>query len=413
MLKFKRKVNLHNKFHLVLTDSRTGKVKQEAWAYNIILDRGIENLVHWFSERSGIARMITNDSDGFAHSIFIGEGTGTLDVGRTELFDYLDRKQSSLHAYSFTEAYHTRKAIWTEQEFQNQSIREVGIGGNGVALLNTHALIEDSEGNPITVEKGELDVLTVYSTIFVEIEHPHDTSRFDFVTGHHAADPQGHGIVKSIVGNARFGASGSAISYFLFFGKDGSDIDVEDKPVKDLIGVSYYWDGITLTSSNGYISKRADGKAVVFDVRVPADSEYNVSEGIREIGLGVGMNENYGYSTNPIPIFRCALPLPGVWTGKNIEAEEVGTGDDNQTEFELQWGDIVEGSETIYVNEVAQVKDTDYTINYETGIVTFSTAPGDGLSVTADYSVEYIPKDENHVLDIYLELEFADGGEGS
>jgi len=39
----------------------------------------------------------------------------------------------------------------------------------------------------------------------------------------------------------------------------------------------------------------------------------------------------------------------------------------------------------VFVNAVEQTITTDYTVNLNTGLVTFNTAPGSGLSVTADY----------------------------
>ena len=47
---------------------------------------------------------------------------------------------------------------------------------------------------------------------------------------------------------------------------------------------------------------------------------------------------------------------------------------------------IVPGSEEIYVDETLMAKSADYTIDYETGTITFTTAPGKGAKVEAFYS---------------------------
>jgi len=69
--------------------------------------------------------------------------------------------------------------------------------------------------------------------------------------------------------------------------------------------------------------------------------------------------------------------------GKNI-----GTGDGTTTTFNIPDTPVVVDSETIYVDGTPQVKNTDYTIDYTTGVVTFAVAPTSGAVITADY--EYV-----------------------
>jgi uncharacterized protein (TIGR02217 family) len=77
--------------------------------------------------------------------------------------------------------------------------------------------------------------------------------------------------------------------------------------------------------------------------------------------------------------------------------ENIGVGDNSETQFtikanytfgsksvEVVQGHIVNGTETIYLNG-SEVSTSDYVINYTTGLVTFDTAPGNGVQVTADY----------------------------
>lgn len=40
--------------------------------------------------------------------------------------------------------------------------------------------------------------------------------------------------------------------------------------------------------------------------------------------------------------------------------------------------------------------------------ITFNEPPGEGDVITVDYSVPYIPKDENHVLDLQLSIQFGE-----
>jgi len=71
---------------------------------------------------------------------------------------------------------------------------------------------------------------------------------------------------------------------------------------------------------------------------------------------------------------------------ETVTGETVGTGDGTTTEFNLANRCLQTNTETIYVDGVAQVRDTDYSIDYDTGKITFTTAPASGAVITADYT---------------------------
>ena len=67
-----------------------------------------------------------------------------------------------------------------------------------------------------------------------------------------------------------------------------------------------------------------------------------------------------------------------------ISKEWLGTGDGVKTTFTVQHSPVAPGSERVYL---AGVTTTDYSINYETGEITFDTAPALGVKITADYQI--------------------------
>jgi len=69
-------------------------------------------------------------------------------------------------------------------------------------------------------------------------------------------------------------------------------------------------------------------------------------------------------------------------TDPGTEKEDMWTGNGTQTTFIATAIPIVEDSEQVYVN---QTLTTDYTIDYETGSITFTTAPDDGVEIKATY----------------------------
>lgn len=82
-----------------------------------------------------------------------------------------------------------------------------------------------------------------------------------------------------------------------------------------------------------------------------------------------------------------ALVIAGGVTAKSLSftGESLGTGDGSTTLFTAANTPVATGSETVYLDAAPQTRDTDYTIVYSTGAVTFTVAPGIGVAVTMDY----------------------------
>ncbi|MDP2734623.1 MAG: DUF2460 domain-containing protein [bacterium] len=68
-----------------------------------------------------------------------------------------------------------------------------------------------------------------------------------------------------------------------------------------------------------------------------------------------------------------------------VTGETVGTGDGSTTVFLLDNAPVAPGTLVVYLNGAPQTETTNYTVNYKTGQVTFTSAPGAGVAVTADY----------------------------
>ena len=68
-----------------------------------------------------------------------------------------------------------------------------------------------------------------------------------------------------------------------------------------------------------------------------------------------------------------------------VTAEAVGTGDGVDTTFSLASSPVLSNSETIFVGGSAKARGTDYSVDYDTGAITFSTAPASAAAVSAYY----------------------------
>jgi methyl-accepting chemotaxis protein len=67
---------------------------------------------------------------------------------------------------------------------------------------------------------------------------------------------------------------------------------------------------------------------------------------------------------------------------------DVFTGNGLERTFTLRSPPVAENSETVFVDGVLQVRGVDYTIDYTTGQITFTTPPDDGASIVVVYSAE-------------------------
>jgi len=92
------------------------------------------------------------------------------------------------------------------------------------------------------------------------------------------------------------------------------------------------------------------------------------------------------HSVGAAPDFADSKKTFAVVTGKAIvTGESVGTGGGTETVFNLTSFPVVPDSETIYLDAV---ETTAYTLDDASGEITFTTAPGAGVAITADYDYE-------------------------
>lgn len=149
-MKAKVGVNFHNRFDVVKNGEWVG------YAENIILDQMYD--------------VICNFTSNWFYRIYFGTGTGIPTSDRTALFSSLGYKNAETDniVKAFPTSSFTRKITLLPSEYVGETITEVGIATSG-GLLLTHAMIKDSEGNPLSVEKTDLDVVEIYATVFTTI----------------------------------------------------------------------------------------------------------------------------------------------------------------------------------------------------------------------------------------------------
>ena len=65
--------------------------------------------------------------------------------------------------------------------------------------------------------------------------------------------------------------------------------------------------------------------------------------------------------------------------------EQIGAGDGTTTKFKTHLAPVISESETITVDGAEQTRDTDYSIDNGTGVITFGSAPAGGMVVKCSY----------------------------
>lgn len=300
MIRVDAKTNIRNRFDIECKDIRTGEV-QKFQAHNIVLDQMWSRLVNFQTYFSYIR---------------FGTGTGALNPARTSLFN--DSGGKSATSVSRLRALPTsrwmRQIVINPEEYVGHELTEVGVAyGSGSTDLVTHAFLEDSEGNPISIVKTDTMVVTIYATIFIELGEltdmyggqwrwvmpPSSNQLINYLTGYASYPTQRFRVTRARGFAPEFHEGVAPTSH----GRS-SDILVAD------------W------------SKDAANKRVTTPVR-----RLGISDGNGEIrGFGLGSSDVLG-------TFRGQFPIPGVFTGHIIEGEPVDVGDGETTGFNLQWND--------------------------------------------------------------------------
>lgn len=332
MVEQKAMVSIHNRFDIVVRDAVTEEIIEEFKAENIVLDRMYTRLLNFQT---------------YFSQIVFGSGSGTPTVGRTTLFNRIGSKASTteevIRAYP--------RSIWTQkirlgtEEFNGSIITEVGISETSTNI-NTHAMISDAEGNPLSVEKNSLRIVDIYATVFVEM-YDVDSGLFWY----------GDGLRNYLTGS---GAAGNTL------------------------GISF---------ANDVVTRAGTIVTNVSEKSVKSSARFNVDD----------LNREIRYMDWTAIGLRCEIPRPGVFEGIQKNAVKIGVGDGIKTTFKIPQSYITDLA--MLVNGTLN---TNWTFT-SSGMVKFNTPPAVGDIITANYFCKLYPKDSGHIFDASMKIQFGIG----
>lgn len=308
MIELKAPMSIKNEYVLELYD-KDGKLKDKAYAYNLVTD------LFWAT-----AFNLDNGWEPFSW-LYIGTGTGTPSTSDTKLFRSLVGLAVTLTNVSY--AYPTSTATYTATFAASSSaigvITEVGFNRQNYPTgLYTHAMLQDSEGNPITINKTDTDTLIVTAKVHCTVSASDDLKLVS---------------AGSFIG---FNRTFNVKSYCL----NPDAYRLSASPYSPLYS--------TLSVNNSTASASPSARSFTSSVkRIDKDT-----------GNGCYVNAVYadGFGT-------VQLPNESIFPAYELQPMPVGTGDGSTTEFKCPIPDFVKNTETITVDGVELTRDVDYTVD--------------------------------------------------
>lgn len=149
--------SIHNRFDLEVIDSKTGQLKRTVQGFNTICNQ------LW-------TRLFTPET--YNSYIHYGSGSGTPSSSDTSLFEFKGYGASADYSWSTD---YTTGVSWFKTRLQlsettavGVKLTEVGLAyGTTASSLCTHAMLQDMNGNPISLEKTDTDIVNIYATVFI------------------------------------------------------------------------------------------------------------------------------------------------------------------------------------------------------------------------------------------------------
>lgn len=153
---------IHNRFLVEVIDADTGEVKQKAQAFNTVLDK-------WWDY-----------PDTEIDFIAYGRGSGTPSPKDTALFSQISRSSITMQVDTSTLIQGYISCSGSIQlgpsTSVGETITEVGLckyytsGNTLYPVLVTHAMLQDMNGNPISILKTNTDIINIYGTVFLHFD---------------------------------------------------------------------------------------------------------------------------------------------------------------------------------------------------------------------------------------------------
>ncbi len=338
------KALFNNTYHVELIDASTGKVKQQGDFHNLTTNSlGVTLLGNTLD---GTARS-ANAQNGLLFSIKVGSGTTVPTTTDTGLSSFLWSAVSTLQPLEWLDEHTARQTASVTFPASSQyvgTVTEVGTwscyatnSGRYESAMCTRALLTDSEGQQISFDKTDTDILTVTVTIELSLDSTDDAFEifkhpyFSYHKLRKGSDyiPNSFASIYGSINLCRF--------YYTLNNYDmlthGSTLD---QPVSAPSIVS----SGNSSARSGYI-------------------QYNTGR----LGTDTVTSERYfkGIAIPGIGFWK--LPNENIFPAYTITGLNIGVGDGETASFMNPLCYFKNGTDKVYKNGVQLTRDVDYTIN--------------------------------------------------
>lgn len=306
-------IKFKNNYRLQHIDTITGETLHDLEFHNVVLDQIIDAVrnSYYYNPYFGIA---------------IGDGSGIPSASDTQLFheiktfhnltgNYWSKKDNNTLSFSVS-------VTIPADASEVYDISEVGVCFLHSTLV-THALILDSEGNPIIVKKKDTDKIILNCELYVTFE---------------SEGLENFSIDDDSVEDSSL--SGTLVIPYHF----GAATSLEAQRISNYSSSSY-----ELPNKGWVKDKNAKTLTVNFGPsRLP---EYSMPAYIRGITFG--------------KLGTIKLPNEAIFPRYKVSNITVGIGDGETTKFKCPLNYFIQESETIRVGADEKIRNTDYTIDNE------------------------------------------------
>lgn len=327
-------IKFKNNYRLQHIDTITGETLHDLEFHNVVLDQIIDTVV---DVNSADAHM------GFG--IAIGSGSGTPSASDTQLFNEIKRfvgnrggvtgkcskKDNNTLLFSVSVTIPANAS-------EVYDISEVGVCfyvmNTGMKLV-THALILDSEGNPITIKKKDTDKIILNCELYITFESE-DIENFN---------------VDTFVRNSTY--IGTLVMQYIF----GAATSLETEKVSDAHYNNTHRCDIYVNCPSTYNlprpswEKDKNAKTLTVNFGPSRLPEFSMPTYIRGITFG--------------KLGTIKLPNEAIFPRYKVSNITVGIGDGKTTKFKCPLNYFIQDSEIIRVGNDEKTRNTDYTIDNE------------------------------------------------
>lgn len=322
---------IHNRFDIEVLDAETGRLKQEAKAYNVICNQLWTRL---FAKQQ------------YFSYIQYGSGDGTPSASDTSLFNYVGGPSAD----NATASIDYEKGVFSlRKQIQlaagtavGVTITEVGIAyGPTSTYLCTHAMLEDMNGNRVSIVKTGTDVINIYATVYVHFNpRGYDGGCIRPVT----CVPT-RGLFATLCGHGTEYPDRMYVTQF-------DTADIQDSSLGG-------WPRNGGDDTAGYVSVSVLGdvanKTITFTPARLESNAYNIG-GFRYLNL---WRYSYGSTTNMYEPWCIVRPGGSWFPYSQVTSEAVGTGDGSTVDYSLKFPFVHDVK--VYVDGV---ETTDFTYDY-------------------------------------------------